>query len=131
MSTDDVKFGDILLPGEDDETIRRQEKTVREKFWGVLRKYARHIPFARDAVAAFYCATDPATPRRVKGILLAALGYFILPLDAIPDILTVIGFTDDLAVLTTAIAMVRGHMKPEHYDKADAALAGDSDGRLS
>lgn len=131
MSTDDVKFGDILLPGEDEETIRRQEKSVRGKFWGVLQKYARYIPFARDAVAAFYCATDPATPRRVKGILLAALGYFILPLDAVPDILTVIGFTDDLAVLTTAIAMVRGHMKPEHYEKADLALTESSDSRLS
>jgi uncharacterized membrane protein YkvA (DUF1232 family) len=131
MATDDVKFGDILLPGEDEESIRRQEKSVREKFWGVLKKYARYIPFARDAVAAFYCATDPATPRRVKGILLAALGYFILPLDAVPDIFSLIGFTDDLAVLTTAIAMVRGHMKPEHYEAADRALAGEADPKIS
>ena len=64
----EVKFGDILLPGDDD-TIDRRAKTVGEKFWGKLRRYARHIPFARDAVAAFYCAFDPATPRRVKGIL--------------------------------------------------------------
>lgn len=131
MATDDVKFGDILLPGEDEESIRRQEGSVREKFWGVLRKYARYIPFARDAVAAFYCATDPVTPRRVKGILLAALGYFILPLDAVPDIFSLIGFTDDLAVLTTAIAMVRGHMKPEHYEAADRALAGEPDPKIS
>ncbi len=119
---DDIKYGEILLPG-DDETIDRREKTVREKFWTVLRKSARRIPFARDAVAAFYCAVDPATPRRVKGILLAALAYFIMPLDAIPDVFTVIGFTDDLAVLTTAIAMVRGHMREDHYALADRALA--------
>lgn len=118
---DDIKFGEILLPGDED-TIGRREKTVRQKFWTVLKKSARHIPFARDAVAAYYCATDPVTPRRVKGILLAALAYFILPLDAIPDIFTVIGFSDDLAVLTTAIAMVRGHMRDDHYVAADRAL---------
>lgn len=126
MSTDDVKFGDILLPGKDEEKLREQEKSVREKFWGALRKYARRIPFARDAVAVFYCATDPSTPRRVKGILLAALGYFILPVDALPDILAVIGFTDDLAVLTTAIAMVGGHLRPSHYEAADRALADET-----
>lgn len=119
---DDIKFGEILLPGDED-TIGRREKTVRQKFWTVLKKSARHIPFARDAVAAYYCATDPVTPRRVKGILLAALAYFILPLDAIPDIFTVIGFSDDLAVLTTAIAMVRGHMRDDHYVAADRALS--------
>lgn len=119
---DDIKYGEILLPG-DDETIDRREKTVRKKFWTVLRKSARHIPFARDAIAAYYCATDPSTPRRVKGILLAALAYFILPLDFIPDVFTVIGFSDDLAVLTTAIAMVRGSMREDHYASADKALA--------
>ena len=121
----DVKFGEILLPGEE-ETIERQEKTVRDKFWATLRKSARRIPFARDAVAAFYCATDPMTPRRVKGILLAALAYFILPLDAVPDVFALVGFTDDLAVLTTAIAMVRGHLNDSHYQAADRALADDS-----
>ena len=121
----DVKFGEILLPGEE-ETIERQEKTVRDKFWATLRKSARRIPFARDAVAAFYCATDPMTPRRVKGILLAALAYFILPLDAVPDVFALVGFTDDLAALTTAIAMVRGHLNDSHYQAADRALADDS-----
>lgn len=119
---DDIKYGEILLPG-DDETIDRRERTVRQKFWTVLRKSARRIPFARDAVAAFYCSVDPSTPRRVKGILLAALAYFVMPLDAIPDIFTVLGFTDDLAVLTTAIAMVRGHLREDHYLLADKALA--------
>lgn len=122
----DIKYGEILLPG-DDETIDRREKTVRKKFWTVLRKSARHIPFARDAVAAYYCATDPTTPRRVKGILLAALAYFIMPLDIIPDVFTLLGFSDDLAVLTTAIAMVRGHMREDHYRHADRALADPSE----
>ena len=41
--------------------------------------------------------------RRVRGILLAALAYFVLPFDAIPDLLAVVGFSDDIAVLAAAM----------------------------
>jgi uncharacterized membrane protein YkvA (DUF1232 family) len=81
------------------------------------------LPFARDVVAGFYCAIDPASPRRVRGILLAALAYFVLPFDAIPDLLAVVGFSDDIAVLAAAISAVRAHLLPQHYDRADKALA--------
>lgn len=119
---DDIKIGEILLPG-DEETQERQEEKVREKFWPTLRKAFRQIPFSRDLVASFYCATDRETPLRVRGILLAALGYFVLPLDAIPDMFAIIGFTDDIAVLTTAIALISGHIKERHYLAADRMLA--------
>ena len=118
---DDVKIGEILLPGEPD----RQEQTerqVRSKFWPKMKRVASKVPFARDAAAAYYCAMDRDTPFRAKGILLAALGYFILPIDAVPDIFAVVGFTDDIAVLTAALAMIRAHIKMEHYDAADAAI---------
>ncbi|OCJ10941.1 MULTISPECIES: YkvA family protein [Rhizobium] len=118
---DDIKYGEILMPG-DEETQKKQEKSVRSKFWPTLRKAARHIPFSRDVVAAFYCALDPQTPTRVRGILLAALGYFVMPFDIIPDFFAVIGFTDDIAVLTLALSMIRGHIRQEHYDAADRAL---------
>jgi uncharacterized membrane protein YkvA (DUF1232 family) len=55
-------------------------------------------------------------------MLIAALAYFILPVDAIPDFLLGLGFTDDLAVIATAISMMRRHMKPEHRERARAAL---------
>ncbi|PST18043.1 hypothetical protein C7U61_17215 [Rhizobium sp. JAB6] len=118
---DDIKYGEILMPG-DDETQKEQEKSVRRKFWPTLRKAARHIPFSRDVVAAFYCALDPDTPTRVRGILLAALGYFVMPIDIIPDFFAVIGYSDDVAVLTLAFSMIRGHIRQEHYDAADRAL---------
>lgn len=95
---------------------------VRARFWQTLRKAASHIPFIEDVIAAYFCAMDPATPRRVRGILLAALAYFVLPFDAIPDILAVIGFSDDVAVLTIAIAAVRTHIKQEHFLAAQNAL---------
>lgn len=118
---DDVKIGEILLPGDPDKQ-EQTERQVRSKFWPKMKRVASKVPFARDAAAAYYCATDPETPFRAKGILLAALGYFILPIDVVPDIFAVVGFTDDIAVLTAAFAMIRAHIKMEHYEAADAAI---------
>lgn len=119
---DDIKIGEILLPGDED-TQQRREQTVRAKFWPTMKKAIRLVPFSRDVVAAYYCATDKQTPFRVRGILLAALGYFVMPIDVVPDMFAVIGFTDDIAVLSAALAMIRGHMRDSHYLAADEALA--------
>jgi uncharacterized membrane protein YkvA (DUF1232 family) len=56
-------------------------------------------------------------------VLLAALAYFVMPVDMIPDIFAVVGFSDDVAVLSAAFAMVRSHVRPGHYDAADRVLA--------
>lgn len=98
------------------------ESEVREKFWHTARKAARKVPFMDEVVAAYYCALDNNTPLRTKAILFAALGYFILPVDAIPDIVLGLGFTDDIAVLTAAIAAVRAHITPAHRLAAKEAL---------
>ena len=119
---DEVKFGEILLPGDED-TQSRREKTVRQKFWPTFRRAVRQIPFSRDVVAGFYCALDPQTPTKVRGVLLAALAYFVMPVDIIPDIFAVIGFSDDVAVLSAAFAMVRAPIRPSHYAAADRILA--------
>ena len=101
------------------------EKEVRDGFWRTARKAARQVPFMDDVVAAYYCVLDRNTPLRAKGILIAALGYFVLPVDAIPDILLGFGFTDDIAVLSAAIAAVRAHITPAHKAAAREALAAD------
>jgi uncharacterized membrane protein YkvA (DUF1232 family) len=98
------------------------EKSVQAGFWPKLAGNLGRVPFAEEVVAAWYCAFDPATPVKVKGTLIAALAYFILPFDVIPDFLLVLGFTDDLAVLMTAMAMVRSSIRPEHRDKAKSVL---------
>lgn len=106
-----------------DRTPDAGEDEVREKFWRTAKKAARHVPFMDEVVAAYYCALDRDTPFRAKAILLAALGYFILPADTIPDIVLGFGFTDDIAVLTAAITAVRAHMTPAHRLAAKQALA--------
>lgn len=118
---DDVKIGEILLPGDEEEQESQRER-VRKRFWPVLKRAFRQVPFSRDLVAAYYCALDRRTPTRVRGILLAALAYFVLPIDGIPDILAVVGFSDDIAVLTAAFAAIRGHIREDHYVQADRAL---------
>lgn len=92
-------------------------------FWRKTRQLAAKLPFAEDLVAAYYCAFDHETPLSVKTTLFGALAYFVLPTDIIPDVLPLIGFTDDAAVLATAIKLVSSHMKPVHRDAARAALA--------
>jgi uncharacterized membrane protein YkvA (DUF1232 family) len=109
--------------GDDEAKAARDEARVRRGFWPKLRRTAARLPFAEDLVAAYYCAFDRRTPRRVRVILLGALAYFVLPFDFIPDMLPVIGFTDDAAVLATAIRVVAAYITPEHRDAARRALA--------
>ena len=105
--------------------VKDREETVRREFWAKLKRTAARSPFARDMVAAYYCALDPATPFRAKAVLVGALAYFILPFDIIPDFIIGLGYTDDAAALALAIKMVADNLKPEHREAADRALAGD------
>lgn len=101
---------------DDDGAFRRQ-------FWRKARSVAVSIPFAEDLLAAYYCAFDHGTPLPVKVSLVGALAYFVLPADIIPDVLPVLGFTDDATVLATAINLVKGHIRPEHRVAAKNKLA--------
>ncbi|PTM40469.1 uncharacterized membrane protein YkvA (DUF1232 family) [Bosea sp. 124] len=101
----------------------RDEARFGSEFLARLKRVAKRIPFAEDLLAAWICARDPATPRRVRLTLLAALGYFVLPIDAIPDIMPILGFTDDAAVIAAALAAVAGSITVEHREKAKQSLA--------
>lgn len=98
------------------------DPSLPRKFWRKFGTVAARIPFAEDLLAAYYCAFDRATPLQVKGTLVGAIAYFVLPFDMAPDFLPVLGFTDDAAVLMTALKVVASHIKPEHRDAACAAL---------
>ena len=100
----------------------RDEEGLKRRFWDKLKRVAGKIPFAEDLVAAFFCATDPSTPNRVKLILLGAIAYFVFPTDAITDLLPLFGFADDAAVLAAAITQVAGSITEEHKEKARKAL---------
>ncbi len=98
--------------------LTRNEATVRRGFWKKARRTLGRVPFTEDAVAAFYCATDSATPLAIRATLLGALAYFVLPLDAVPDLLLGLGFTDDAAVLVAAFTAARMHVTEAHRERA-------------
>lgn len=99
-----------------------RERKVRRDFWAKLRRFAGQVPFVEDIVAGYYCALDPATPMRVRGMLLAAIAYFILPFDLVPDILAGLGFADDAALVTAVLALVSAHITATHRAAAARAL---------
>ncbi|MCB5174586.1 DUF1232 domain-containing protein [Microvirga sp. SM9] len=100
----------------------RDEASLKRRFWDKIRRVGGKIPFAEDLVAAFYCATDPKTPNRVKLVLMGAVAYFVLPTDAVADFLPLLGFADDAAVLAAAITQVAGSITEEHRQKARESL---------
>ena len=106
--------------------LAQDRDSVRRRFWIKFKQVVAKLPFAEDLLAAYYCAFDRETPRHVQLALLGALAYFILPFDFMPDMLPILGFTDDAAVLATAIKLVSSHIRPEHRalakEKLDALL---------
>ena len=104
------------------ERLAKDSARVRRDFWRKLKRVAAQLPFAEDFLAAYYCAFDRQTPRHVQMALLGAIAYFILPFDFIPDMLPVLGFTDDAAVLAAAIRTVASHIRPDHREAARAAI---------
>ncbi|TCK16655.1 uncharacterized membrane protein YkvA (DUF1232 family) [Ancylobacter aquaticus] len=99
------------------------EARVRARFWPKLAGTLSRIPFAEDAAAAYYCALDSQTPTRVRALLFGSLAYFLLPADAVPDIIVGLGFTDDAAVLATALNLLASHIGADHRAAARAAIA--------
>jgi uncharacterized membrane protein YkvA (DUF1232 family) len=120
-----MAFGRTTFSEDDEDPARmtRDEERVRRGFWVKARRVAAGLPFAEDLLAAYYCAFDRSTPLQVKASLLAALAYFVLPFDFIPDFLPVLGYTDDAAVLAAAIRLVATHILPAHRDAARETLS--------
>lgn len=98
------------------------EVRVQRGFWPKIRRTAARIPFAGQALSVWFAARDPETPTAAKGLMLGGLAYFVLPIDAIPDIFAGIGFTDDAAVIAALIATLGANIKKRHLDQARAAL---------
>jgi uncharacterized membrane protein YkvA (DUF1232 family) len=93
-----------------------------QRFWRKVTRVVARIPFAEDLLAAYFCAVDRDTPTYVRGILLGAVAYFVLPADMIPDVLAPLGFTDDASVIAAALTAVGSHLRPQHRARARERL---------
>lgn len=109
--------GGVYLP----KSIQRNERLARGLIPKLLR-LAGQIPFADDLAAAYFCARDPRTPAKAKAVLFAAAAYFVMPVDMLPDVVVGLGFTDDAAVLATALGVVGAHVKDRHRALARKVL---------
>lgn len=89
-------------------------------FWTKITKHYKHagIKIIELALSLYYSLRDSDTPNWAKSIIIGALGYFILPLDILPDFVPIVGFTDDIATITLALATVAIYIKDDHRVKA-------------
>lgn len=70
----------------------------------------------------FYTLQNPSLPKKLKGLVMGSLGYFILPIDLIPDFIPMAGYTDDLAVLLAAMGVVAMYIDDESKEKSKSKL---------
>lgn len=97
------------------------EESFQKKLGAFALSAGRQV--VEKALVLYYCLRDQDTPKWTKGVILGALGYFIAPLDVIPDITPVFGFVDDLTALTLALPVVALYVKREHRERAREKLA--------
>ena len=91
-----------------------------EVFYGARKQV--FFTFGPYVLVLFYELSDPGVSLVEKSVIIGALGYFILPLDLIPDAIPVAGYADDLAALKAAYDYVSSHISPSVECKAQAKL---------
>lgn len=124
---------EVILPEIEDEKL--DPKYVRnyseDSFWDKITDVVKKAGFEviYKALQLYYAAQSPSCPAGVKATIYAALGYFILPLDLIPDIIPMVGFSDDLLAIGTAIGVANMYIDAMVIKKARGkmrSLFGDS-----
>ncbi|MEY2881616.1 MAG: hypothetical protein RLZZ15_3996 [Verrucomicrobiota bacterium] len=95
-----------------------------KSLWDKLATYALRAgkEVIQKVLVLYECLNDGATPVWAKGVILGALGYFISPIDLIPDVIPIVGFTDDATALIAAFSAVSLHVKDEHIAAAKTTL---------
>ena len=106
----------------------KKEKYKKEysdsNFWNKIKNYAKSAgeKVLEPSLKMYYASKDSDTPSWAKTTIISALGYFISPIDAIPDIIPAVGYSDDLGVLIAATATVAAYIKEEHKEEAKKKL---------
>ena len=103
----------------------RADEVDDPSFRKKLTKFARIAGrgVVERALVLYHCLRDPDTPKWAKSAIGGALAYFVLPIDAIPDLAPFIGYGDDLTALAAVLAAVAFYVKDDHRERARRALA--------
>ena len=89
-------------------------------FWDKIKSVAVKAGYEliNKALQLYYAMQSPSMPAKDKAIVIAVLGYFILPVDVVPDFIPGLGFADDLAALVWALKTISSNITPEVKEKA-------------
>lgn len=103
-----------------DKYYKYQKEYTDDSFWDKLKHNASKVSNAaiEKALTLYFAMKDKDTPLWAKTVIAGALGYFIFPLDAVPDILPALGYTDDTATLIAAIVTLGMNIKDKHVEQA-------------
>ncbi len=95
-----------------------------QSFWEKIKDYAKKagVELIRNALEAYYVSRSQNVPTWIKAMIIAALGYFISPIDVIPDVTPIVGYTDDLAVLVLLIKNLAEYISPEIRARVEEKL---------
>ncbi len=105
----------LLKPKDTDELTTYQGEYSETKLWSKLSKFARQLgkDLVYQVLVLYYVMKSPDVPFKTKSIIVGALGYLILPLDLIPDVIPMLGFTDDAAAIAQAYMAVKNSITPD------------------
>ncbi|NIS08146.1 MAG: DUF1232 domain-containing protein [Candidatus Dadabacteria bacterium] len=111
-------MSEVKLPQKN--TDEYSEEYSESSFWTKVKNYAKSAgkEVIEKSLILYFCLKDPDTPSWAKSVIAGTLGYFILPMDSIPDLTPFIGFSDDLGALAAAIGIVGIHIKKKHREMA-------------
>lgn len=106
------------------DTSKYSKNYTETSFWEKVRKFAAKAggKVIYNALILYYALQSPKTPAWAKTVILGALGYFIAPIDLIPDITPGIGFVDDAGVIAAAIATIAVCITTEMKNQAKKQL---------
>ena len=107
----------------EDLDLQQAQTIVERGFWRKVKRLLGKLGFLTDAVALYYVMLDKNTPAWVKAVIVSALAYFVIPTDAIPDILgPLAGYIDDASVIAGALKLIGKYVTDEHKERAKKAL---------
>ena len=123
MQTENVKFDEMQIT---EKELQKYEQHYSDgDFLEKLTKYGKIIGINAlyKAVQLWFVMQKPYVPAGTKAVIMGALGYLIAPLDFLPDLMPVLGYTDDLVAITFALIKVQGYIDEEVERKSKNLLA--------
>ncbi len=101
-----------------------KEAYSEDKLWKKITKFAKKIGVkaAYTMLLLYYAFKRPDTPYWAKSVITGILGYFISPIDFIPDLTPFLGLTDDFSIAAAGLAVVAAYINQDVKQKAKTQL---------